>query len=196
LKKTAQVRRRSLYRGRYLHLVREGHWEYVERVQCTAVAVIIAQTAEGKILFTDQYRVPIHARAIEFPAGLVDDEEGKKGESIVDAARRELIEETGYRAKRMDLIFQGPVSSGLTSECITFLWARDLEKIAKGGGVGFESIRVYEIEFDRVDRWLADRVKKGFSVDPKIYAGLYFLSSRKRRQPSRAARKTARTFSG
>jgi ADP-ribose pyrophosphatase len=57
----------TLYRGKFLALVKEEHWEYVERVNATGVVVIIAVTGEQKLLLVEQYRIPLHSRTIELP---------------------------------------------------------------------------------------------------------------------------------
>src|SRR5688572_30282083 len=107
----------TLYKGKYLALVKEGHWEYADRVGATGAAIILAVTPEEKILVVEQYRVPVHARTIELPAGITGDE--GENESDADAARRELLEETGFEASKIEPLMTGPASSGLTSETVT-----------------------------------------------------------------------------
>ena len=69
-----------------------------------------------------------------------------------------------------------PSSGGLTSEVVTFLRASGLERVAQGGGVGGENIRVHLVLLSQIDSWLSQRAGQGFLIDPKVYAGLYFLS--------------------
>src|SRR5579872_255456 len=106
----------TLHTGKFLALVREGHWEYVERTNATGAALIVAVTDEQKLLLVEQYRIPVHCRTIELPAGIIGDEPGGAHESDADAAKRELLEETGYAAGRIEELTTGPSSSGLTSE--------------------------------------------------------------------------------
>ena len=75
----------TLYTGEFLALVREGHWEYVERVNATGAAIIVAVTDDAKLLLVEQYRIPCHARTIEMPAGLIGDETGTDDEPILCA---------------------------------------------------------------------------------------------------------------
>ena len=92
------------------------------------------------------------------------------------AARREFLEETGYKAERFLKLLDGPVSAGLTSDCVTMYRAYGLKKVSRGGGIDkTEIIDVHEIPLQRVERWLTSMRKKGFLVDPKVYAGIYFL---------------------
>ena len=71
----------TLHAGKFLALVKEGHWEYVDRVNATGAAIIVAVTAEQKVLLVEQYRIPVHARTIELPAGIIGDEPGGNDES-------------------------------------------------------------------------------------------------------------------
>jgi len=86
--------------GRFLALCREGHWEYVERINATGAAIIVAVTNEQRLLLVEQYRIPVHTRTIELPAGIIGDEPGSSDEAHAEAARRELLEETGYHASQ------------------------------------------------------------------------------------------------
>lgn len=168
------MEKRILFEGEFLDLIREGHWEYVRRVNATGAAVIIAVSHEGKLLLVEQYRIPVHSRTIELPAGIIGDET-EQNESSVEGARRELLEETGYSADRIESLITGPVSSGLGSELITFYRASGLKKIGQGGGVANEEIIVHEVATTQVHDWLQEKVNTGILIDPKIYAGLYFI---------------------
>jgi ADP-ribose pyrophosphatase len=95
-------------------------WEAVERVNCNGIVVIIPVTKEGDLLLIRQFRPVLNNYVIEFPAGLND-----KGETLIDAARRELIEETGYTSEGLELVAEGPVSSGLSTEVLTVFLARE-----------------------------------------------------------------------
>jgi len=167
-----------LYAGRFLALVKEGHWEYGDRTTATGATIILAETGEGGILLVEQYRIPVHSHTIELPAGIIGDEPDAGDESKVQAARRELLEETGYVAERIEALTTGPASSGVTSEIVTLFHATGLQRIGDGGGVAHEGITVHEVSLDRVDQWLADKAAAGVLIDPKIYAGLYFLGKR------------------
>jgi ADP-ribose pyrophosphatase len=109
------------------------------------------------------------------PAGIIGDEPEAGDESKAQAALRELREETGYAAERIEALTTGPASSGVTSEIVTLFHATGLQNIGAGGGVADENITVHEVSLDGVDQWLADKAAAGVLIDPKIYAGLYFL---------------------
>ena len=164
-----------LLEGKFLRLLRWGRWEYAQRCNCTGIVVIIAMTAEGKVIFTRQWRPPVNKDVIEFPAGLVNDKNFHKKESMALAARRELLEETGYEARQIKKIISGPVSAGFSSDLISIYLASGLSQKNKGGGDATENIRTYTVPLARVDRWLKEKERQGCLVDPKVYAGLYFL---------------------
>lgn len=170
-----ELKRETLFTGRFLALVREGRWEYVDRVNATGAAIILAVTDENKLLLVEQYRIPCHCRTIELPAGIIGDEPGAGGESHAAAAGRELLEETGYEARRVEPLTTGPASAGVTSEVVTLFRARQLRRVGAGGGVGHEEITVHEIPLAEVPSFLEAKARAGVLVDPKIFAGLYFL---------------------
>lgn len=165
----------TLYGGKFLTLVREGRWEYCERVNKTGAVMIFSCTPEGNVLLVEEYRPPIGQHSLCFPAGLSGDE-GPESDAV--AAQRELLEETGYEAAEMRYLFTGPSSPGLTSETVSFYLATGLRKVAQGGGVDNENITVHEVPLDTIDTWLAEQVAQGKALDPRIYTGLYFLKTR------------------
>jgi ADP-ribose pyrophosphatase len=167
--------RTTLHTGKFLALIKEGHWEYAERVNASGAVIIVAVTGERKLLLVEQYRIPIHARTIEMPAGIIGDEPGGSGESIAAATKRELLEETGYSAEGVEILTTGPSSAGLASELITLVMASGLKRVHAGGGIANENITVHEVPLGDVQQWLAAKEKQGLMVEPKVYAGLYFL---------------------
>ena len=167
---------RVLLEGKYLRLIRWGGWEYAQRNNCTGIVVVIALTADGKVILTRQWRPPVKKDVIEFPAGLVNDNKDcHKNESMALAAQRELLEETGYQAQRMKKILTGPVSAGFSSDLISIYLASGLTKKTDGGGDATENIRTYTVPLAHVERWLKEKMRQGCLIDPKVYAGLYFL---------------------
>ena len=165
--------------GKYLRLIRQGGWEFSQRANCTGIVVIIAMTDDKKVILTKQFRPPVKRYCIEFPAGLVNDRGHKTKESMSTAAKRELLEETGYRARSMTKILVGPVSPGSSADLMTLFVADGLIKVHQGGGDHTEDIEVCEVPFSRVEDWLKQMEIQGCLVDPKVYAGLYFLKKRK-----------------
>ena len=163
------------YRGRYLSLIERERWEFVTRTNAHAVVVLVATTPEREIVLVEQYRRPLDARVIELPAGLVGDL-GDPDEAVLDAAGRELIEETGFEAASLEVVMECPTSSGMTDEVITFVRADRLQRVGPGGGDDSEDIEVHVVPLGEVDTWLDDRRAQGLPLDPKIYTALYWLN--------------------
>ena len=163
--------------GRYLKLVIRDGWEFVERVNCTGVVIIVAKTAEDKVILVEQFRRPVGNKVIGFPAGLVNDHVYRRKESAASAARREFLEETGYWAGQITKFFEGPVSAGMCRDMVTIFHADKLKKVGYGGGVDHEDITVHEVPLRAVDTWLKRQQRKGVLVAPNVYAGIYFLKN-------------------
>lgn len=165
----------ELHRGRFLKLVRDRHWEYVQRVNSSGAAFIAALTDARELLLVEQYRLPLQARTIELPAGMIGDDAGFADETIEASALRELEEETGYRGARAEILLSGPVAAGLTSELLHLVRIHALQRVGDGGGVEGEDITVHRVPLEQVDAWLAARAAEGLQIEPRIYAALYFL---------------------
>lgn len=166
------------YEGRYLSLKERDRWEYVTRANAHAVAVLVAVTPDDEIVLVEQYRRPVDSRVIELPAGLVGDQDDPD-EPVLEAAGRELIEETGFEATSLDLLMECPTSSGMTDEVISFVMARGLRKVGPGGGDDSEDIETHVVPLAEADEWLESRRRSGMPLDPKIFAALYWLKNRR-----------------
>ena len=167
-----------LAQGRFMRLAKKGTWEYAERNNASGAVVIVAVTDEGKLILIEQHRVPVDCPVIELPAGLVGDIPGEEDEAWETAARRELLEETGYLAKKVKQVAGGPISAGFSNEMISLFVAKGLKKIEAGGGVEGEDIRIHEISVSRVPAWLRKKEREGMMVDPKVFAGLFFVNAK------------------
>ena len=164
----------TLYEGDWLRLVRIGHWEACERTHGQGMAVIvIAVTPADEVLFVEQYRIPLGARTIEMPAGLVGDDHAQ--DTLVDAARRELIEETGWSPGKVEVLLVGPTSSGMSNERIAFVRATGLTRVGDGGGVDSEDITVHAVPRAEAPAWLMRKQAEGFELDLKLWAGLWMI---------------------
>lgn len=165
----------TLCNGRWLRLQRRGRWEYAERTHKGGAVLIIAVNDRDELLLVEQFRPAVAASCIEMPAGLVGDSAEFAGEDALTAAHRELLEETGYRAKKMELLFAGPPSAGMSSENIAFALASELNRETAGGGDATEDIHVHEVPMTKLLSWLATQASAGKQIDPKIFSALYLL---------------------
>jgi ADP-ribose pyrophosphatase len=164
-----------LAEGRFLKLTSVGGWECVERKGAAGVVCIVAVTPERRLILVEQFRPPVGKRVVELPAGLAGDDAKFAGESLADAAGRELLEETGYSAESLRELGTYASSAGLTNETVTFFAADSIRRERPGGGDGTEAITVHEVASDDIDRWLHDAAKSDRLVDARVYTGLYLL---------------------
>lgn len=121
------VTTRRIYEGRIVSLredavtLSDGRSALREVVEHSDVAAIVPIDAEGNVVLVRQYRLPAREALLEIPAGGVD-----QGETIEDAAQRELREETGYRAQSIKRLTGFFVSPGYCTEFIQVFIATDL----------------------------------------------------------------------
>ena len=162
----------------HLNLVRRGKWVYATRPKATGVVCIAGLTEQNEVVLVEQFRPPVQCTTIEFPAGLAGDVAGQEQEALEEAARRELLEETGYEAAEMRKVFLGPSSAGLTDECITFLVATGLRKVADGGGDDGESITIHVVPLATAWTFLTSKMRQGALVDSRVPTCLYLLEHR------------------
>ncbi len=122
------LRRRTLYRGRIIRLVLEDLVVKGRRIQRETIlhpgaAVIVPLLKDGRVILVRQYRRAVDQWLLELPAGTLD-----PGERPLSCARRELEEETGWRAKQMTRLARFYAAPGVTSEELTVYLARGLRK--------------------------------------------------------------------
>lgn len=155
--------------GKFMQMVRDGRWEYVRRHTCDGAVAVVATTDEDELVIVEQMRVPMGAKCLELPAGLVGDTEADKGEAMRVAAERELLEETGYTAAHFEPLYPVATSPGLSSEVIDLFRATGLTKQHNGGGVEHEDITVHLVKINQLDHWLTQQHERGIVIDMKVY---------------------------
>ena len=155
----------TVWQGRYLEVRRDGRWEYAARVGDIAAVVIVAIDGDDVIL-VEQQRLPIGRRSLELPAGLIGDEQAD--EPLEDAAIRELEEETGYRAARIERLGDFHASPGMTNEAFTLVRATGLVRTGEGGGVEHEDITVLRVPVADVAGVVAEKRLAGIGIDAKL----------------------------
>jgi ADP-ribose pyrophosphatase len=99
----------------------EGEWECVRH---PGGALIIPVTDEGKLVLVRQYRFAVATRLLEFPAGTIDNQENPE-----ETVKREIQEETGYKANKWTNLGKFPLAPGYSDEYIYAFLATDLEKL-------------------------------------------------------------------
>jgi ADP-ribose pyrophosphatase len=162
---TDAEREEIMWQGRFITAKKAGKWEYVSRARGIKAAVILA-VEDDHVLLVEQYRVPLGASCIELPAGLIGDMDA--GEDTLTSAARELEEETGYRAARLDIVGEFFSSPGMVSESFTLVRATGLIKVGDGGGVDGENILVHRVALGQLPAFVADKRAEGCVVDVKL----------------------------
>ncbi|MGD0885264.1 MAG: NUDIX hydrolase [Thermodesulfovibrionales bacterium] len=167
------IERETVWEGTYLRCRKITYrdfagvvraWETVERVNCDGIVAIVPITDDGDIILIRQFRPTVNNYVIEFPAGL-----SNRGESLMDAAKRELREETGYESAEMLFLAAGPLSSGSSCEGLTVYLAKGLHFRGIQGRDETEDIEVFKIPLKTVHEEMAKFVKEGNCIDLKIY---------------------------
>lgn len=155
----------TLAEGKYVRLVRRGQWEYAGRVRGIGAVVVIAEH-EGKVILVEQPRVPLDCRCIELPAGLVGDTDPDAG--VEATAIRELEEETGFTAERVEVLGDFYASPGMVSESFTLVRAHGVRRVGEGGGDENEDIKVHFVPRADIPNFLEQKRAEGCGVDVKL----------------------------
>ncbi len=143
------VRREYIYRGRILNVrvdtvrLPDGKETIREIVEHPGAVVIVAVDEHENVLLVRQYRYAVGMEMLEVPAGTLE-----PGETPDDAAPRELKEETGYSARRWDLLTRYYSSPGILTEEMRVFLARDLTEGASQPE-GDEELKLEKIPLDR-----------------------------------------------
>jgi ADP-ribose pyrophosphatase len=166
---------KQVFEGKHLLVLERDDWQFVERKKGKSAVAVIALTDDDRIIFVEQFRRPVNASVIDFPAGLVGDEEGHTDPA--ETARKELEEEAGYTCERVERLTSGPSSPGITSETVAFYRAYGLQQRGEGGGISGEDITVHRIPRNVVTDWLRRKHGEGVLIDLKIWGGLWWLSN-------------------
>jgi ADP-ribose pyrophosphatase len=154
-----------VWQGKFVTAKRKGKWEYVSRSRGIKAAVILA-VEDGHVLLVEQFRVPLGRNCVELPAGLIGDE--TEGEDPLEAAGRELEEETGYRAAKLESLGEYYSSPGMVSESFTLVRASDLTKVGDGGGTDGENITVHRVALSELKQFLERKRAENIGVDVRL----------------------------
>ena len=120
----------------------------------------------------DQPRVAPGCRCIELPAGLVGDLD--PGATVESTAVRELEEETGFTAERVERLGEFYASPGMLSESFTLVRAHGVRRIGDGGGDESEDINVHLVAREDIPNFVEQKRAEGFGVDVKLMIFMNF----------------------
>lgn len=164
------LNRRVVYSGRIvgLHVDEievKGMETIREVVSHPGGVVVLAELKDGLIPFVRQYRYPIDRDLLELPAGKVD-----QGEDPKVSAGRELEEETGFRAGKLDLVCSFYSSPGFCDELINFYFTDDVCRTETNHEHDEEIVLEFHTLSDAIDLTL-----EGEILDGKTIAALFWL---------------------
>ena len=154
-----------LCEGKFVRALKRGKWEYASRVNDIRAVVILAEH-DGKVILIDQPRVALGARCVELPAGLVGDED--PAATIEATAVKELEEETGFTAERVERLGDFHASPGMLSESFTLVRAHGVRRIGEGGGDDNEDIEVHLVARSDIPNFVEQKRAEGFAIDVKL----------------------------
>ena len=155
----------TMWQGKYISALKRGRWEFVSRTGSTNAVVILAEH-HGKVILIEQYRVPVGRRCVELPAGLVGDED--KNATVEGTAIKELEEETGFTADRIERLGEFQSSPGMVAESFTLVRAHRVRKVGEGGGTENEDITVHLVPRAEIPAFVEQRRAAGCAVDVKL----------------------------
>ena len=160
-----------MWEGKFVRALRRGKWEYASRARDIGAVVVLAEY-EGKVILVDQPRVAPGCRCVEIPAGLVGDEDPDA--TVESTAIKELEEETGFTAERIERLGEFYSSPGILSEGFTLVRAHGVRKIGEGGGDENEDINVHLVARHDIANFLEQKRAEGFGIDAKLLLLLNF----------------------
>ena len=99
-----------------------------------------------EVILEKNYRIPFEWYVLELPAGLCDKENETEGE----VAKRELLEETGYEAKKLIRVFCSTGDMALTDTEMVYFFAPDVEFIGNGNRDDSEEIEVVKVPLEKL----------------------------------------------
>jgi ADP-ribose pyrophosphatase len=162
------VESKTVYQGKLLNvredIVRlpDGKPARREYIVHPGAAVMLAMPDAHSVLMERQYRYPLGSHVYELPAGKMD-----PGEDALETAQRELLEETGYRARDWRHLLTTYPVVGYSNERIELYLARDLEYVGHALDEG-EFLDVFTLPLDEAIRW----VRSGRIVEAKTIMAL------------------------
>ena len=154
-----------MWEGKYVRAVKRGRWEYASRVGDVRAVVILAEH-DGKVILIDQPRAAVGGRCLELPAGLVGDED--PGASVEGTAVKELEEETGFTATRIEQLGDFHASPGMLSESFTLVRAHGVARSGDGGGKEHEDIAVHLVPRGEIPGFIEQKRAEGLAIDVKL----------------------------
>lgn len=150
-----------------------GIWEIIKRKRPVNVVSVAPVTADGKLILTKIFRIPINGWIIDLCAGLTDSPE----EKFEDAAKRKMLEELGYAAETLELACCGSYNPGLWNDDIAIFIGWNAKKIQKPRLEDSEDIEAVEVPIASAREFLM-KESGDAKIDVKVWSALYFIKAK------------------
>jgi ADP-ribose pyrophosphatase len=161
----------TMWEVKFVRAMRRGKWEYASRARDIRAVVILAEI-EGKVILIDQPRAAIGGPCLELPAGLIGDTDPEA--TVESTAVKELEEETGFTADRIERLGDFYGSPGMLAESFTLVRAHGVRKVGAGGGDEHEDIQVHLVPRGEIPAFVQRMRAEGFGIDVKLLIFLGF----------------------
>ena len=170
-----KMKKEKLYKGRLFevnayNMQVEHRKVRREIIEHPGAAAMLAFDEKGKVLLVKQHRFP-HGYILEIPAGTLE-----KGEKPIDCAYREIIEETGYKAKKMTKLVSYFPSVGYNKEEIHIFVASGTKKEFDLKLDNDEFITVVKMDIKK----LIGMIKSGKIIDSKTICAVMIYAAKKK----------------
>jgi len=170
-----KMKKEKLYKGKLFEI--NAYYMQVEHrkvrrevIEHPGAAAMLAFDEKGKVLLVKQHRFP-HGYILEIPAGTLE-----KGEKPIDCAYREIIEETGYKAKKMTKLVSYFPSVGYNKEEIHIFVASGTKKEFDLKLDNDEFITVVKMDMKK----LIGMIKAGKIIDSKTICAVMIYAAKKK----------------
>jgi len=175
------TKRRCVYKGKYLKVIEKEFigdnnkrfvWECAERHDAVFVFPV---TKDKQVILEKNYRIPAEDFIIEIPAGLLD----KKGEKPEVAAKRELLEETGYLATKIIPIYDYYLTPASGSHRVYLFYAPNVVPTDKINPEDAEYIEIIKVPIKNLEKFLIGQKKKRVKIDVNLWGAIALLKIKK-----------------
>lgn len=166
------INEKNLYKGKVIELslqkvkLQNGKYSNKEIVKHPGGVAIVAFKDKDTILMVEQFRKPLERFLLELPAGKLE-----KGEDTAECGRRELEEETGYKAKNFKYLGKIATSPGFCNEYIYLYKAKDLYE----GKINLDDDEFINVKYVKI-KDIRNMIIKGEIIDAKTISAFMYLS--------------------
>lgn len=148
-----------------LRLPNQEQYSYYTMTTRKVGVLIVATTADSQLVLVEEYRHPTQRILLGFPGGFVDE-----GETVLAAAQRELLEETGFTAASFTIVGKAYPLPGLLNQLTYYVRAKGAEQISPPSLEGSEVLRPVLL----TRKELRDQALEGRELDASLCAALFF----------------------